>query len=79
VARKWSRARQVALEKPAQPIIPPCCLQCGSRHANIDQDGDLTCTICGRLLVCWSRYRWELSIWRKGKRAREQTRGGRAA
>ncbi len=40
--------------------MPLSCPRCGNKHANRDQDGDLTCSACDELLVSYSNYRREL-------------------
>lgn len=75
--RKWSRARQARSEKPQPPAAPEAC-ECGDTRYYKDQDDDDICWNCGRMLVCWSRYRWEMQRWKKGQEALTQVnRGGR--
>ena len=62
----------MALEKPQRPCLPSCCPQCGCRWYFRDEDGDALCLLCGRTLVLWSRYRYELRRWREGLAARAE-------
>lgn len=70
--RKWSRAAQVALERPRRPHVPDACPQCGCRWYFRDEDLDWICLMCGRTLVLWSRYRYELRGWKEGLAARAE-------
>lgn len=48
------------------PRLPDACPQCGCRWFTLDEDGDQLCFHCGRTLVLWSRYHYELRRWRDG-------------
>lgn len=70
--KPWSRAAQVALEKPRRPRVPTCCAQCGCCWYTVDEDDDWLCFHCAATLVVWSRYRYELKRWRAGNDARAE-------
>lgn len=70
--RAWTRAAQIAAEKPRYPHVPSWCPQCGCTRYTRDEDDDWLCFMCGRTLVVWSRYRYELRRWRAGNEARAE-------
>ena len=57
------------MEKPRRPVVPTSCLQCSCRWYFPDEDGDWLCLMCGRTLVVWSRYRYEVHRWQAGLEA----------
>lgn len=72
MARRWSRAAQIKLEKPMHPCVPDCCPQCGCRWYFCDEDDDFLCFQCGRTLILWSVYRRELRHWKDGLAAQAE-------
>jgi hypothetical protein len=58
VARRWTRARQISLEKPADPLTAHC-LTCRPRRSTIRTPFGWWCLVCSGCPRCGAHQVWE--------------------